>query len=350
VIIDFDPTGLGRPLTLQELEALVDGKAKVRTRYHGDLPKTYRLNEEQREIFEQTKVSGVIFDQPEKVAWLAQWWLETTGQPCLRVLSRGKLANVSMDLISCSREDGNLWTGTDDRPKMRSTQEAYVAARHAAREERRRASSSLTGDTKRFDQAVIRLLAESCVRDVFDNVVRWNRSFWEYNGLHYEQISRNALKYEVWPILGGWGASPSVVSKVLAAIIDLLPEVNEAPQWITRRDGDPEANRLIVRTDEIFDIHAREAYPASPRLFATGRGACDLVTALGLAAGASPRGSFHFGTYTSIERVPVTNAVVLARDLRTLYWTVIGKKPPGSGCIMSAREPVAVKGDQHVSG
>lgn len=330
MIINFDPTALGRPLTLQELEALAEGKAQVRTR--GSLPKTYRLNEEQREIFEQTKASGVIFDKPEKVAWLAQWWLETTGQPCIRVLPRGKLAQVTMNLISCSREDGNLWTGTEDRPKMQgehSAQYAYVAERHAAREERRRASRLLTEDTKRFDQPTIHLLAESCVRNSFDNVVRWNRTFWEYNGLHYEQINRNALKYEVWPILDGRSFSGAVVNKVLAVIIELLPEVKgEAPQWITRRDGDPDANHFIVRSDEIFDIYEREASPASPHLFATSRGTCDLVKALALAAGANPRGRVYFGTYTSIERVPVANAVALARELRTLYWTVIGKKPP----------------------
>ena len=331
MIIDFDPTALGRPLTLRELEAIAEGKARVQSRYHGDLPKSYRLNEEQREIFEQTKVSGVILDKHEKAAWLAQWWLETTGQPCIRVRSRGKSAQVTMDLISCGREDGNLWTGTDDRPRMQgehSAQYAYSAERHAAREERRRKSILLAEDTKHFDQVAIRLLAESCVRNSFDNVVRWNRSFWEYNGLHYEQISRNALKYEVWPILGGWRATSANVNKVLGAIIELLPEVKGAPQWIARQDGDPEANQLVVRTDEIFNIYEREAYPASPRLFATSRGAGDLVTALAFAAGANPRGSFYFGTYTSIEKVPTANAAALARDLRALYWTVIGKKPP----------------------
>jgi hypothetical protein len=329
VIINFDSTALGHPLTLQELEALANGKARVCSRHSNEGPKSYRLSEEQREIFEQTKTSGVIFDKPEKVAWLAQWWLETTGQPCIRVSPRGKLAQVSMDLITCSREDGNLWTGTNDRPKYQGAQHAYAAERHATREERRRASSPLPEDTRRFDQATILLLAESCVRHSFNNVVRWNRTFWEYNGLHYEQISRDALKYEVWPILGGWPATSAAVNKVLAAIIEMLPEVKgEAPQWITRRDGDPEADQLIVRTDEIFNIYEREAYPASPCLFATSRGASDLVNALALAAGAHPRGWFSFGTYTSIERVPVANAAALARELRALYWTVIGKKPP----------------------
>lgn len=331
MIIDFDPTGSGRSLTLQELKAIAEGKARVRTRYHGDRPKSYCLNEEERALFEQTKVSGVIYDKPEKVAWLAQWWLETTGQPCIRVSPRGKHAQVTMDLITCSREDGNLWDGTEDRPRRQgehNAQDVYEAERCATQEDRRRATILLAEDTKHFDQAAIHLLAESCIRNSFDNVVRWNRSFWKYNGLHYEQISRDALKYEVWPILG---ATKANMNKVLGAIIELLPEAKgEVPQWLSRRDGDPDADQLIVRTDEIFDICEREAYPASPRLFTTGRGARDLVTALALKAGAHPRGRFAFGTYTSIERVPVANAAALASDLGTLYWAVIGKRPPGA--------------------
>lgn len=340
-IIEFDPTALGRALTLSEIEAIARGKARVVSRYHRKgQPTSYRLSDDQWKLYEQVKVQGYFFEKPANVAWLAQWWLETTEQPCLRIRMHGKFATVSMDLITCSREDGDAWDGTGDCRE--DPARSYAASRHARVEAFKEQRIFLPEGAQRIDQEMLYRLVKICLRDYFDHVVRWRGSLWKYDGVHYRPTNHRweNLTYEAWSVLGRivradgsyFLQKMSDMKRIAAEIrrTPLIPEVQgNAPFWIERHDGDPDARHCIVRSGEIFDFHAREVRPPSPRFFATAKGAYDLFRDLALAAGAHPKGHFHFGTYTSVEKIPVENAPEFARQLRDLYWRVIGKKPPG---------------------
>jgi hypothetical protein len=343
-VIHFDPSALGRPLTLAELEAIERGEARVVSRYTREAqPQSHRLNADQRRLYEQVKAQGFFFDTPKNVAWLAQWWLETTGQPCLRIRTRGKFATVSMDLITASRDDSNAWTGTSDhRAASDRARDSHAVRRRNHIEELKAQPIFLPKGAKSIDQAMLSRLAEICIHDYFDGVVRWRGSLWEFDGVCHRPIGRRweSLTYQAWSVLERVvhaDGSPflhktSDMKRITREVRNMTstPEVvGEPPLWTGRHDGDPDAKHCVVRSGEIFDFHTREAHPRSPRFFATAEGACDLVKDLALSAGAHPRGHFYFGVYTSVEKIPVEKAAEFAGHLRALYWCVVGKKPPG---------------------
>lgn len=344
-IIHFDPTALGRPLTLKELDAIARGEARVvsRASRHRDLPRSYRLNGDQQRLYEQMKTQGFFFDKPKNVAWLSQWWLETTDQPCLRIRTYGKFAAVSMDLITADRDDSNAWTGTSDyRDDAHVARENYAAKRRDRIEALKARPIFLPKGAKSIDQTMLCRLAEICIHDYFGNVVRWRGSLWEFDGVCHRPISHRweSLVYQAWRVLervvhadGSYFLHKSSDMKRITQEIrktTSVPEViGDPPLWTERHDGDPEAKHCIVRSGNIFDFHSREAQPLSPRFFVTAEGAGDLVKDLALAAGAHPRGRFYFGVYTAVEKIPIANAASFACQLRELYWRVIGKTPPG---------------------
>jgi hypothetical protein len=342
-VIHFDPTALGHPLTLTELEAIARGEARVVSRSHRGVPQSYRLNGDQRRLYEQVKMQGFFFDKPKNVAWLSQWWLETTGQPCLRIRTRGKFATVSMDLISIDRDDGNTWTGTSDHRDASSAVRAKYSAQCRDRIEALKVQPIfLPEGAKSIDQTMLRRLAEICVHDYFGSVVRWRGSLWEFDGVCHRPISHRweSLTYQAWLVLervvhadGSYFLHKSSDMKRITQEVRKtasVPETTgEPPLWTEQYDGDPDAKHCIVGSGRIVDFHSRETHPLSPRFFVTAVGAGDLVKDLALAAGAHPQGHFYFGTYTAVEKIPVENAASFACQLRELYWRVIGKNPPG---------------------
>lgn len=104
--ITFDPTAMGRCLTLDEIERIATGKARVSARHTETerRPKLRRLDDAGREQFEHAKRVGYWFDKPENVAWLAGHWSETMELPDIEIRTRGKHATVRMDLVMCSRD------------------------------------------------------------------------------------------------------------------------------------------------------------------------------------------------------------------------------------------------------
>lgn len=341
-VIHFDSTALGRPLTLAELEAIARGEARVVSGYRG-VPRSYRLNADQRRLYEQVKTQGFFFDNPKNVAWLSQWWLETTGQPCLRIRTRGKFATVSMDLITAARDDSNAWTGTSDhRDGSDASRAKYAVQRRDHSEALKAQPIFLPKGARSIDQTTLGRLAEICVHDYFGALVRWRGSLWEFDGACYQPVSHRweSLTCQAWSVLervvyadGSCFPHKSRDMKRITQQVRKatgIPEaIGEPPLWTGHYDGDPDAKQCIVRSGNIFDYHSRETHPLSPRFFATAEGASDLVKDLALTSGAHPRGSFCFGVYTAVEKIPVEKAARFAYQLRELYWHVIGKKPPG---------------------
>jgi hypothetical protein len=73
VILKHVPTGLGTRLSLQQLEQLACGDAKLTMRYTAgyDTPRSMKLTANERAAFEAAKCDGYFRTKPEKVLVLA---------------------------------------------------------------------------------------------------------------------------------------------------------------------------------------------------------------------------------------------------------------------------------------
>jgi hypothetical protein len=130
VILKHTPTGLGTRLSLQQLEQLACGDAKLTMHYTAgyDIPRSMKLTASERAAYEAAKRDGYFRTKPERVLVLAHYWHETMGRPSIKVTVAKRTATIEMDLISAPLAPSDRWRDHPDLEQhMRKLADAYGA-------------------------------------------------------------------------------------------------------------------------------------------------------------------------------------------------------------------------------
>lgn len=118
-------------------------------------------------------------------------------------------------------------------------------------------------------------------------LVRWARAWWVYDGVRYVEHDDEKLSRDVFNFLDvvvterkdeetgeirreRVTARQKGVHELTKALVSVVPILDGgAPLWITRRDDDSEATRLVPCRNGLLDLRAQRVYPSTPRLFST---------------------------------------------------------------------------------
>ncbi len=134
-------------------------------------------------------------------------------------------------------------------------------------------------------------LAEAFQANCFElgglsTLVRWARAWWRYDGVRYVEFDDEALTRDIIKFLDivvvekidkegekrreRVTARKRIIGEVATALLSTAPIIEGgAPQWTSRKEGEPDATRLVPCKNGLLDLRERRVFEPTPRLFAT---------------------------------------------------------------------------------